>query len=203
MRSMILIAAAVGAIFISGCATIIDGGSQDLHFYSYPEGAKVTLNGRPVGTTPVTVTRDRRRDDLRVEISKDGYRTHHGTLESDLNMVFLVNLVSGGAFGSTTDYATGAMWQYKPGSYRAELAPLEREARREWRDQMQVVWLIVNHYPELRADLQAGEGSHLEATRAAIDELDTEIPRAELRRWHRESRHAGEFADHFLAAVRS
>lgn len=201
----ILGAALCSLSLLSGCATIIDGSNQDLHFHSTPSEAEVKINGRAVGRTPVTVSRDRKRDDLRIEISKDGYQTHHGVLESDLNMVFLVNLVSGGAFGSTTDYATGAMWQYKPGSYRTELAPAEHEARREWRREMQVVELIMNHYPELQADLQAGQGPHLQATLAAIGEIDaeTEIPVPQLEQWHRESEHPGEFADRFLAAIRT
>ena len=33
-------------------------------------------------------------------------------LKKEINPTFYVNILSGGAFGSTTDYSTDSMWQY-------------------------------------------------------------------------------------------
>ncbi|MDQ7066826.1 MAG: hypothetical protein Q9M40_01825 [Sulfurimonas sp.] len=68
----------------------------------------VAVDGRTV-QTPSIVTLDRGKDNLTVKC-KDG--SNQKLLSKKINPVFFVNILSGGAFGSTTDYASGAMWQY-------------------------------------------------------------------------------------------
>src|SRR5262245_10421865 len=58
------LAVAVTALALSalatGCATIIDDGPDMVPVESTPEGARVSLDGVPVGVTPCTVAVDRK-----------------------------------------------------------------------------------------------------------------------------------------------
>jgi len=52
---------ALGALFMSGCSTIFEGGTQPVTFKSIPDSASVAIFNRAgekvhVGTTPMTVT---------------------------------------------------------------------------------------------------------------------------------------------------
>ena len=53
--SKILSSAALMAIILSGCATIIEGKTETVTFDSEPAGAKVIVAGRVMGNTPITV----------------------------------------------------------------------------------------------------------------------------------------------------
>lgn len=59
--------------------------------------------------TPSIVTVKRSKKDL---IVRSKNCNDQKLLASKVNPVFFVNILSGGAFGSTTDYATDAMWKY-------------------------------------------------------------------------------------------
>lgn len=192
-------------IFVmGGCATLLDGEDQDLTFHSNPEGAEVTVAGQVVGETPANVSLTRANEAIEVTFEADGHRTYRTTIQSDINTAFFGNIISGGTFGSSTDFATGAMWEYQPGTYRAELAPEGEQAREQWLQEMKVVQLAMNHYPDLVADLEAGEGEHLEAILTHIERGDfgVDLGTEDLREMRLSSQHSGAFADQFLAAVR-
>ena len=60
------------ALMSSGCATMVNGRSQDVLVLSEPSGASIRLNGQPVGSTPTTV-RMRRRGAAELVVAKAGY----------------------------------------------------------------------------------------------------------------------------------
>ena len=109
MRKKLLIALPLaGVVMFNGCATILSGKKQSINVASSPSGKMVEVDGRTI-QTPSIVTIDRGKDDLIVKC-KDG--NNQKILSKKINPVFFVNILSGGAFGSTTDYTSGAMWQY-------------------------------------------------------------------------------------------
>ena len=109
MRKKLLIALPlVSAIMFSGCATILSGTKQAVNVTSSPSGKMVTIAGRTV-KTPSIITLERGKDDLILKSDNCGSQK---LVSKKINPVFFVNILSGGAFGSTTDYASGAMWQY-------------------------------------------------------------------------------------------
>lgn len=204
MRKLSITLLAAAGLSIGGCATIMDGGDQDISFSSNPDNAVVSINGQQVGRTPVEVNWDRGSDDLEVEFSADDHETYRATIDSDLNMMFLGNIITGGPLGTTIDFVTGAMWEYSPGNYRAELAPMSAEKREDWNNQMRVVKLALTNYAEFSADLQEGEGDYLDAVLAKIEaaEFDAEVGVAELQDLHAGAETPGQFADDLLATVR-
>ncbi len=98
--------------FLSGCATILSGNTQKVNVTT-ETGKKYTamIDGQKF-TVPsiIELTRENRNKVLTLEECPD----QKVLLHKEINPVFFVNILSGGVFGSTTDYASGAMWKYQP-----------------------------------------------------------------------------------------
>lgn len=108
-------------IFLSSCATILKGTSQDVTFNSDPQGATVIVDGQPMGATPVTVSlRKNRYDDVTIQL--EGYRTQSRPLSTSYDPIALVNIFWD---FSTTDLISGAAFEYDPSSYYFTLQPVE------------------------------------------------------------------------------
>lgn len=129
-----LIQAAIVMFTISGCATILNGGFEDLQVSSTPSGATVTVFGISDslfwrGATPATIKLKRGNGFFqgaayRVEISKNGYATQTVTISSSVNggWYILGNLLDGGIIGwLIVDPASGAMWTLAPDNINANL----------------------------------------------------------------------------------
>lgn len=112
---------------LSGCASIVSGGRQDVRFSSTPSGAQVSIYDEYeslvwTGATPVTANMERgsgffRGARYRVEIELEGYETATVFITPDLNGFWYLagNLFLGGVIGwLVVDPATGAMWNLRP-----------------------------------------------------------------------------------------
>ena len=111
MRALALSLLLVG----SGCATIVQGGRQDVLVDTDPSGAHVTVNGYDAGQTPVIL--DLKRDEFhRVELALDGYEPVVLRLERDLDFVPAVvgNVFSFGLLGFAVDFVSGAAYELSP-----------------------------------------------------------------------------------------
>ena len=78
----------IGALFfaafvvgVSGCATAVNGTTQEFSFSSNPPGAVIFVDGKNVGTTPTTV-RLTRHDPHSIRIEKPGYTAYELTTTS-------------------------------------------------------------------------------------------------------------------------
>ena len=122
-------------LFMQGCATIVSGKTQEVSFTSVPDGATVSVQGRALGKTPVTVQLDKKSEQT-IVFEKDGYKTLTLPFTTQLDPWFWGNIVLGGFFGSTTDGISGAVYQYSPSQYNITLQPLEgiKSADRERND---------------------------------------------------------------------
>jgi len=150
-----------------GCATIVDGTTQELTFGSEPEGAQVVLDGQVLGFTPLTVEIDRA-EGRTVELRKAGYASEQIALTTDLNPTFWGNILTGGLLGSTTDSASGASVRYAPDAYETQLTPegplapesyeIDESARR-W----EVKRFVLLAHGHLLRDVAQGRGEYLEA----------------------------------------
>ncbi len=106
-----MIAIAVTAILMTGCASIINEKTQGVNV-STSNGTKVTgvVNGQPF-TAPgvVTLTRENKNKIFTTDNPKCAKET---VAEKTVDPVFFINILSGGVFGSTTDYSSEKMWKY-------------------------------------------------------------------------------------------
>jgi len=150
------------AIAASGCATIVGGGGkQQLTFNSEPSEATVTVQGKVMGKTPLTVTVDRAKNQV-VTIEKEGYKPFTTQLSTHMNGWFWGNIVFGGLLGSTTDNASGAINEYSPDQYFATLVPIapygvQPSATRD------IKVLMVGSGSEVRKQLANGQGEYVDA----------------------------------------
>ncbi len=98
--------------FLGGCATILSGNTQKINVTTEP-GKKYTasVDGQKF-TVPAVIALTRENKDKVMTL--DECPDQKVLLHKEVNPVFFVNILSGGAFGSTTDFASGSMWKYQP-----------------------------------------------------------------------------------------
>lgn len=120
-----IICASVAALFLSGCASVIKGGTQVVKINSAPEGAALTVVNRAgqqvaTGTTPATVTLNRgagyfKGEQYTVKLKKDGFSDKEIILSSNVGGWYFGNLFLGGLIGMLiVDPLTGAMYNLEP-----------------------------------------------------------------------------------------
>lgn len=113
--------AAAAVLALSGCASIIQGGTQPVTIRSVPDGAAITVsnrNGEKVhaGTAPVTLTLNRgagyfKPESYTIVVSKDGFDRKEMTITGTLSGWYIGNIVFGGLIGMlAVDPVTGAMY---------------------------------------------------------------------------------------------
>lgn len=119
---------------LSGCATIVSGGRQDIRFSSTPSGAEVSVYDEYEslvwsGETPVSASVERGSGffsgaSYRVEITLDGYEPATVFIRAELNGFWYLagNFFLGGPIGwLIIDPVTGAMWNLRPEVVNARL----------------------------------------------------------------------------------
>ncbi|RZF55633.1 hypothetical protein EXE30_02165 [Acinetobacter halotolerans] len=111
----------VAALSLSGCASIMSGGSQTMTFASTPELSDITIFNKAgkkvhVGQAPVTVKLKRSAgffvpERYSVVFEKEGYEKKTIDVSSHVNGWYVGNILLGGLIGLLiVDPATGAMY---------------------------------------------------------------------------------------------
>ena len=114
----------IALCFTSGCATMFSGSTQPVTFNSLPDGASLTVSGQVLGKTPATIVLKRKSSQV-VEFVKEGYTKQTIKLETAFNPWVLANVIfcMSCLFSTTTDYSTGAAYEYSPNNYFITLVP--------------------------------------------------------------------------------
>lgn len=115
-------------LFLSGCASIVNGTSQPVSINSNVKGADVIVNGVTVGKTPYNGP-IKKGNKTTVTLQKDGYDPKTITLSTEIEPIFWGNIIIGGVLGSTTDLATGGMYKYAPATLQIDLEKAEAEKK--------------------------------------------------------------------------
>lgn len=72
-KTQIILVLLVSSVFLfQSCATIIRGTSQNIPVTSYPEGAKIIVDGKEMGYAPIELKLKRKKSHL-IRIEKQGY----------------------------------------------------------------------------------------------------------------------------------
>ncbi|MGH7585120.1 MAG: PEGA domain-containing protein [Gemmatimonadales bacterium] len=108
-------------ILVAGCATIINGTSQEVSVASTPVGARVTLDGQAFGVTPV-VTKLKRKTTHTLRLELEGFQPHELTFSQGVSGWVAGNILFGGLIGLVVDAVTGSMYKLKPDQVQAVLA---------------------------------------------------------------------------------
>jgi hypothetical protein len=112
-----LIGAALSLLFLSGCATITQGGSQAVTIATDPEGAScnVTRRGETLGVispSPGQINISKGFAPLQVTCQKVGFAEERAEFASSMQGMTFGNLLIGGGIGFAIDAMSGAMRQY-------------------------------------------------------------------------------------------
>jgi hypothetical protein len=109
------------AALLAGCATIMQGSTQQVSLGSTPTAARVTINGMERGTTPM-VADLKRKDTHQIRIQADGYQPYELTLSRSVSGWVVGNILFGGIVGLAVDAITGGMYKLTPDQLQAALA---------------------------------------------------------------------------------
>jgi TonB family protein len=116
MKGLQWAAIAVAGFALSGCATIIQGTTENVSVSSTPEqGAQCSLvnsEGSWFLTTPGSTTVHKTKNDLTIDCTKTGYAPAHMVAVSHFGGTTLGNAIVGGAIGIGIDAASGANFYY-------------------------------------------------------------------------------------------
>jgi hypothetical protein len=116
-------------VSLSGCATIVRGGSEKLVIQSVPSGAEVKLSTGQSAVTPAEVE-VKRKDTIFVTISKGGYKKFETASISSIDGASLgigtvFNFLFLPIVNDIVDYQVGANYSHKPNPIIANLTPNE------------------------------------------------------------------------------
>jgi hypothetical protein len=109
------------ATVIASCATIMHGTNQDVGISSMPSGAKVTIDNKPLGSTPV-VAKLSRGDHHIVKIELEGHQPFEATLTRKVSGWVWGNIVFGGLIGLAVDAISGGLYSLTPDQVAGQLA---------------------------------------------------------------------------------
>lgn len=136
MKKQVLLAAGLLPA-VTGCASIVRGGSQEITINSTPDQAAFEIRDNKGGTTPITgvtpgkVTLKKgagyfKGGSYTVTLSKPGYVPSNVHLDSSVSGWYMGgNLLVGGLIGYlAVDPATGAMWKLQPENVQVALTSL-------------------------------------------------------------------------------
>jgi hypothetical protein len=116
-----IIAIALSVVVVTGCASIVNGTTQSIGISSNPSQAKVTVNGRELGKTPVIAKLERSENHvLRMELQ--GYKPFEATLTRSVSGWVWGNILFGGLIGLAVDAISGGLYKLSPEQISGALA---------------------------------------------------------------------------------
>ncbi len=112
MKKMLLVAGASAVVLLSGCASILNDETQKINVAtSNGQPAKVSIDGKTFDAPGIVTVKRQKLD--KVLVAETPNCAKETSLEKKVDSKFFINILSGGVFGSTTDYATEKMWSYQ------------------------------------------------------------------------------------------
>ena len=108
----------MSALWLGGCATIVEGNDQVVHFDTNPSGATCSISRSGEGIlypsfkTPTSLSIEKDKDQLLVSCKKDGCQDKTFYTDSNFEGWTLGNLLFGGIIGLGVDAASGALNEY-------------------------------------------------------------------------------------------
>lgn len=109
MRLAVLLTGLMG---LTSCATILNDSTQKINITtSNNTKTEVEINGA-VYNAPSIISVSRSKEDLILN-AKNPKCTQQYLVKSKVDNKFWINILSGGTFGSSTDYGSDKMWTYQ------------------------------------------------------------------------------------------
>jgi hypothetical protein len=161
MNKIIVVAAAVLATSLGGCATVLNGTHTSYTADTRPGGAAVKFSNGASCTTPCKLE-FKRKDDLRADVTMPGYKPTYILIQSKLGGSAFGNLLLGGGVGAIVDGSNGASNRLYP---RPLIVRLATEGSPDGAvlldDNGNVVKTVKEHNDSVRADVSKTVGPRL------------------------------------------
>ena len=109
---------------IAGCATIMQGTTQEIGISSTPTGATVKINNQVKGKTPIILDLKRKNNHI-VTIELPGYMPYEATFTKSVSGWVWGNIVFGGLIGLVVDFAAGGIYKLTPTEVKAVLQEIK------------------------------------------------------------------------------
>jgi hypothetical protein len=130
MRIIFSLSCVCGLALMSGCATIVGGGSnQPVSLQSTPSPASYAIQSSAglemaQGATPATVSLPRR-NEYQIRVSLEGYHPQSTVLTKGINGWIWGNLFVGWLVGFGIDFLTGSAYKLEPSFVQVTLQQIE------------------------------------------------------------------------------
>jgi hypothetical protein len=95
--------------FLSSCATLFKGTSEEVRFGSEPQKAEVWVNGAKMGETPISLKLESKKT-YTIEFRKEGYKPVTRTITNHVGAGWIILDVLAGLIPVIVDAATGAWY---------------------------------------------------------------------------------------------
>jgi len=99
----------IASMYVASCATLFKGTSQEVHFNSNPQKARVIVNGVDMGETPTALKLETKKN-YTITFTADGYKPKTHTISNHVGAGWIILDVFAGLFGVIIDAATGAWY---------------------------------------------------------------------------------------------
>lgn len=109
------------ALATISCASIIHGTSQRVGISSAPTGARVSVDNKPLGNTPLFADLKRGEEHI-VTIEMPGYEKSQLTLTKSVSGWVWGNIVFGGLIGLAVDAISGGLYTLSPEQLNTQLS---------------------------------------------------------------------------------
>lgn len=110
----------VSTLLLTSCATIMHGTRQNIGISSNPAHARVAIDGRYVGQTPIIVNLTRK-DNHFLRIELPGYMPYEAVFTKQLSGWVFGNVIFGGVIGLAVDAISGGIYKLTPEQVQAEM----------------------------------------------------------------------------------
>ena len=180
----------VTTVFMTSCATVVGGTDQLISVDSNVKGAEVYYNGARVGQTPFNGVVDKARNP-QLMVKKEGYEPRTMVLSTSTPTIFWGNAIFYGGFvSSTTDYASGSMFEVSPKSYYINLEPREEsKTSYDYEKDTEIKRFAMLNYEEIGEDLARQRGEHLASLVKLVlkEQNESRAVKAALKKIYREA----------------
>lgn len=107
-------------LLLTGCGTVMHGTTQNFGIESNPVGAVVTVDGKEMGQTPLSMKLSRKKSHM-ISISLAGYENFQIVVDKKLSKWAFGDLLLGGPIGLIVDHSTGGIYRLTPAQLNAQL----------------------------------------------------------------------------------
>lgn len=109
---VVVVGVSLSAVFLSGCASMFSGKTQEVKFTSRPQGAEI-LVGTQTCTTPCTLQLKKDKMFLEISATKPGFQKEKMNVIGSFDPYGYLNVFTWG-IGFVVDYVGGSYVKYEP-----------------------------------------------------------------------------------------